>query len=57
MPLLLLTGPPASGKTTIAKRVVEAFEARDVHPILISDILNSEFARSADFYLEKRKVR
>lgn len=56
MPLLLLTGTPASGKTTVAKRVVEGLETKDVHSVLISDTLDSEFDRNADFYLDKRKV-
>ena len=28
MPLLMITGYPSSGKTTIAKQLVEAFEAK-----------------------------
>lgn len=54
--LLLLTGPPASGKTTIVNRLVEAFEALDIHPIVVSDSFNSEYNRTDEFYLDKRKV-
>ncbi|KAI6177263.1 Protein KTI12-like protein [Aphelenchoides bicaudatus] len=53
--LLLLTGPPASGKTTIVNRLVEAFEALDIHPIVVSDSFNSEYNRTDEFYLDKRK--
>lgn len=56
MPLLLLTGFPCSGKTTIAGRVVKEFEDKGIHPILIDDSFNSEYNRSAEFYLTKRKV-
>lgn len=57
MPLLILTGSAAVGKTTIANRLVNAFKERGIEPVLVTDdSVNSQFNRSADFYLDKRKV-
>lgn len=57
MPLLLLTGFPCSGKTTISHRLVDEFKERGVESTFVTDSsVNSQFNKSADFYLDKRKV-
>ena len=50
MPLLLVTGLPASGKSSISQRIAAYFKDRGVGDVeLINDEVDVNFARSDDF--------
>lgn len=47
MPLLLISGGPSSGKTTIAERIAEYFKSCGFHAVeVISDECNGNFSRN-----------
>ncbi|KAI6239087.1 hypothetical protein M3Y99_00611700 [Aphelenchoides fujianensis] len=54
MPLIVISGFPASGKSTIAQRLADGFAERSV--VIVDDSkVNSEFRRDASHFLDKRK--
>uniref|UniRef100_A0A915BMH5 Protein KTI12 homolog n=2 Tax=Parascaris univalens TaxID=6257 RepID=A0A915BMH5_PARUN len=56
MPLLLLSGGPSSGKTTIAERIVEYSKSRGFHAVeRIADECNGNFSRN--IYNNSKKER
>lgn len=55
MPLLLISGGPSSGKTTVGGRIAKYFESRGFHAVeIISDECNGNFSRR--IYNDSNKV-
>ncbi|KAI6201747.1 Chromatin associated protein KTI12 domain containing protein [Aphelenchoides besseyi] len=54
MPFIVITGLPASGKSTIAQRIAESFSGQNV--VIVNDReVNSEFKRDASHFLDKKR--
>lgn len=57
MPLLVLTGYPSSGKTTVANRIKEFLLEKEVKDVaILDDSIDSEYSRTVQQYTKKLRV-